>query len=102
MPASDVALTELADVCGMLAAPARLKIVLLLAKGESNVTSLCEKLKQRQPMVSTHIGLLRMNRLIVGKRKGREVIYSLAPNVKVAGGKAQISLPPFTMTLEGA
>jgi len=102
MPASDVALTEMVEICGLLAAPARLKIVLLLAKGESNVTRLCEKIKMRQPLISHHLGLLRMNRMIVGKRKAKQVIYSLAPNIKVAGGRVQISVPPYIVTVEGA
>ena len=42
-----------------------------------------------------------MNRLIVGKRKGREIIYSLESHAKVTAGKLKVALPPFNMILEG-
>ena len=98
---SDRSLTDLADLCGLLSDPTRLRLVLLLAVAERNVMSLGKELKASQPTVSHHLGLLRMNRLIVGKRKGKEVIYSLAPNVRVSGGKVKISLPPYSVTVEG-
>jgi len=97
----DQALTQLSDLFGLLSDPTRLKIVLLLAQGESNVTSLCTELKQRQPLVSHHLGLLRMNRVIVGKRKGKQIIYALETNAKTAGNKLKIALPPYHVTVEG-
>src|ERR1035437_6980005 len=92
---------DLANFFGLLSDPTRLRIVLLLAKGASNVTSICDKFNLRQPTVSHHLGLLRMNRLIVGKRKGKEVIYSLESHAKASAGKLKVSLPPFSVTLEG-
>jgi DNA-binding transcriptional ArsR family regulator len=36
----------------------------------------CHKaLRVKQPMVSHHLGLLRMGRLVVGTRKGKSMIY---------------------------
>lgn len=91
----------LATCCDLLSDKTRLQIVLILAKGESNVGNLCEILGAGQATVSHHLGLLRMNRLIVNKRKGKNVIYSLADNAKVSGGKLKISLPPYSVTVEG-
>ena len=94
-------LSDLSTLCDLLSDKTRLQIVMILAKGESNVTNLCEILGLPQPSVSHHLGLLRMNRLIVNKRKGKTVIYSLATNAKAAGGKLKVALPPYSVTVEG-
>ena len=95
-------LSSLAQFFNLLSDKTRLQIVFLLAAGESNVTGLCKELKLAQPTVSHHLGLLRMNRLIINKRKGKEVIYSLvATTAKVAGGKLKMSLAPYSVTVEG-
>ena len=41
-----------------------------------------------------------MNQLVVAKRTGKQVIYSLAENFKTSGGKLKISLPSSTVTVE--
>ena len=98
---SEEALASFTDLLGLLSDRTRLRLVLLLAVGERNVSSLCEEIDMRQPSVSHHLGLLRMNRLIIGKRKGKQVIYSLTANAKTAGGKLRISLPPYSVTVKG-
>ena len=100
-PSAEHALPQLAELFDMLSDPTRLHIVLLLARGERNVTSLCEEIGQRQPLVSHHLGLLRMSRVIMGKRNGKQIIYSLQPNAKVSGGKLKIAVPPFSVTVDG-
>lgn len=94
-------LTDLSTLCDLLSDATRLRIVVFLAKGESNVMGISEELQLPQPITSHHLGLLRMNRLIVGKRKGKQVIYTLVPHAKVSGGKLKVSLPPYSVTLEG-
>jgi len=102
MPATtDHSLGALAVLCDLLSDKTRLQLVFLLAKGECNVTSLGEDLKLRQPTVSHHLGLLRMNGMVVANRKGIQVMYSLADNCKCSGGKLKISLPSVTVTVEG-
>jgi len=98
MPATNQTLVDLFRV---LSDKTRLQIVLQLAKGERNVTGLCEDLNAPQPTASHHLGLLRMNGVIVAKRNGKQVIYSLAANAKVSGGKLKISLPPYSLLIEG-
>ena len=98
---SDQSIADLANLFDLLSDPTRMRIVMLLAKEESNVTNLCDELNLRQPTVSHHLGLLRMNRLIVGKRKGKQMIYSLEAYVKASAGKLKVSLPPFSVALEG-
>lgn len=68
---------ELAQAFRLLSDETRLKIVFHLAQQEQNVGSLCDILGLAQPTVSHHLGLLRMGRLIVNRRNGKQVIYSL-------------------------
>jgi ArsR family transcriptional regulator, zinc-responsive transcriptional repressor len=99
---SDQSLFNLCQLFHLLSDKNRLRIVLILAEGEQDVTSLCEQLKLAQPTVSHHLGLLRMNRVIVPKRQGKRVIYSLDPAAgKVTGGKLKFSTPPYGVTIEG-
>ena len=49
---------ELAEMCGLLAVPIRMRIVLTLLSGERNVSELCNDLKASQPTISHHLGLL--------------------------------------------
>ena len=72
----------------LLSDETRLKILLLLSKGERNVTSLCEELKLPQPTVSHHLGLLRMSNLISNRRNGKQVFYGLNGHVNAPGGNA--------------
>jgi DNA-binding transcriptional ArsR family regulator len=66
---------ELACGFGLLSDATRLGILKMLTAGPKNVTALCKGLRQKQPMVSHHLGLLRMGRLVIGTRKGKSVIY---------------------------
>src|ERR1700722_6591960 len=52
-------------------------ILLSPARGERNVTSICQELKLPQPTVSHHLGLLRINNMIANRRKGKQVFYCL-------------------------
>ena len=61
----------------------RLRIVLLLQKGERNVTSICKRLKIPQPTVSHHLGLLRAAELVETRRDGKEIYYSLRAHGRV-------------------
>lgn len=67
----------LADLFGFLNDATRLNIVCLLDRKEENVGSLCKALKVKQSKMSHHLGLLKMGRLVVSRRNGKHVIYSL-------------------------
>ena len=95
-------LSHLSDLFGLLSDQTRLQILMLLAVGEHNVTSLCEELKLRQPTVSHHLGLLRMNRVIINKRRGKQIFYSLDPAAgRISGGKIKFQCPPYSVMVEG-
>ena len=96
---------NLASVCSLfklLSDKTRLQIVRYLAEGERTVSSLCKDLKLPQPTVSHHLGLLRMNRLIVNKRSGNQVIYSLGIQAKGVKNAIKFAVPPYSVTLDEA
>lgn len=74
---TDQDLEQLSSLFRLLADKTRLTILLELAEGERNVSSLCEKLNLPQPTVSHHLGLLRMNNIVSNRRDGKQVYYGL-------------------------
>jgi DNA-binding transcriptional ArsR family regulator len=84
---SDADLEPLAALFRLLSDKTRLNILLLLAKGERNVSSLCDELRLPQPTVSHHLGLLRMSNLITNRRDGKQVFYEL--DGRVDGAEAR-------------
>ena len=74
-------LEPLVGVFRLLSDRTRLNILMLLADGERNVTTLCEELGLPQPTVSHHLGLLRMRNLITNRRSGKQIFYGLNGHV---------------------
>jgi DNA-binding transcriptional ArsR family regulator len=66
------------ELLKVLAAPARLAIVLELAEQPRFVHELVDRLGMSQPLVSQHLRILRGARLVEVQRHGREAAYSLA------------------------
>src|SRR5678816_3539026 len=91
MTAELVDLTEqeivsMSRLFGLLGDPTRLKILLLLCKGEMNVSALCNELKLPQPTVSHHLGLLRRGSLLQTRRAGKNIHYALDGRVEYSEG----------------
>ena len=59
----------------------RIKILELLFKGELCVTDLVKALGLDQPKVSHHLAILKRAGVIIDRRQGRKIIYSLHPGV---------------------
>jgi len=59
----------------LLSDATRLGILTELTRGPKNVTALCKALGLKQPIVSTHLGILRMGRLASATRQGKSVFY---------------------------
>jgi DNA-binding transcriptional ArsR family regulator len=68
----------LAQGFALLSQPVRLRLVLLLARQERSVNSLCEELKLPQPTVSHHLGLLRAGGIVEARSAGRQRFYRLS------------------------
>jgi DNA-binding transcriptional ArsR family regulator len=97
---SEQELEPLVAVFRLLSDRTRLNILLLLSKGERNVTSLCDELALPQPTVSHHLGLLRMSNLISNRRDGKQVFYDLNGHVEAAdGGALQVAVDNFTVQI---
>src|SRR4029450_13375259 len=84
----DQDLEPLVGLFRLLSDKTRLNILMLLAKGERNVSSLCDELSLPQPTVSHPLGLLRMSNLIANRRNGKQVFYELNGRVDAADGKS--------------
>jgi ArsR family transcriptional regulator len=66
-----------AEILKVLGHPVRLKIVAGLCTKECNVKNIWECLGLPQATVSQHLALLKNKGIIVGKRGGAEVFYSV-------------------------
>ena len=75
----------LAELFQLLGDKTRLSILMRLADGEWNVSALCRDLNLPQPTVSHHLSLLRINGLVVNRRDGKQVYYSLPGHDSPAG-----------------
>lgn len=64
-----------AEAFGLLAAPARLHIVWLLAHGERDVSALAEQVGGALPAVSQHLSKLKLAGLVRSRREGRRQVY---------------------------
>jgi DNA-binding transcriptional ArsR family regulator len=96
----DQDLESLTSLFRLLSDKTRLNILMLLAEGERNVTTLCEELNLPQPTVSHHLGLLRMNNLIANRRNGKHVYYGLNGCVDVSGTDAiRVAVQNFNVNI---
>jgi DNA-binding transcriptional ArsR family regulator len=77
-------LEPLVSLFGLLRDKTRLNILMILARGERNVSSLCDELGLPQPTVSHHLGLLRTKNLISNRRNGKQVFYGLNGQIDAA------------------
>jgi DNA-binding transcriptional ArsR family regulator len=66
-----------AHLCKALAHPTRLLLIDELREGERSVGELAERLGLAQSNISQHLGILRRERLVVTRRDGSAVYYSL-------------------------
>ena len=96
---TDLQLEHLANLFRLLSDRTRLNLLMILADGERNVTNLCELLKLPQPTVSHHLGLLRMNSVILNRRDGKQVFYSLDGKVSVDGGTLAVQIDDFNVRI---
>src|SRR5580692_10077368 len=98
--APDQDLDHLVSLFRLLSDKTRLNVLLSLARGERNVTSLCEQLGLPQPTVSHHLGLLRINNVIANRRKGKQVFYTFNATEGANDGAAlEIGVEKFAVRI---
>ena len=101
--ASEQDLDQMTGLFRLLSDKTRLNILMLLAAGERNVSSLCDELGLPQPTVSHHLGLLRMNNVIGNRRSGKQVFYTLNGRVHVDGhGGLEVGMDHFAVRITSA
>lgn len=66
-----------ADMFQALAHPTRIAIMEMLSEGELSAGALIEKLGMEQANVSQHLAVLRTKLLVISRRAGNQVFYSI-------------------------
>jgi DNA-binding transcriptional ArsR family regulator len=66
-----------ADIFQALAHPTRIAILELLSAGELSAGTLIEKLGMEQATVSQHLAVLRAKQLVLNRKVGNQVFYSV-------------------------
>jgi ArsR family transcriptional regulator len=66
-----------ADLFQALAHPTRIAVLELLSDGELSAGALIEKLGMEQANVSQHLAVLRSKHLVLNRRAGNQVFYSV-------------------------
>ncbi len=74
--------TSCAGLLKILADETRLVVVRQLIDGPKHVGEINEPLGLEQSLLSHHLKVLREAGLVVGRRDGKAVLYSLAPDFK--------------------
>jgi len=69
---------EAAAIFKALADPARLQTLLILARGERNVSELAEIEGEKTGTVSARLQVLLQARLVRKRREGKSVVYAIA------------------------
>ena len=77
-PMSDDALTLIARRFAVLAEPTRLRLLHLLFEGEKNVNALVELTGGTQANVSRHLQTLTHAHILLRRKEGLQVFYSIA------------------------
>ncbi|MBA3843378.1 MAG: helix-turn-helix transcriptional regulator [Actinobacteria bacterium] len=68
---------QIAEAMQALATPSRVLILARLLESSCSVTELAEAVGMEQSAVSHQLRILRLLRLVVGERDGRNVLYAL-------------------------
>ncbi len=78
-------INSVSNLFSVLSHPVRIKILWILKKKKySNVHELQKELGISQSNVSQHLSLLRMHKLVIEERKGKEVYYRLTASKKIS------------------
>ena len=79
-----LAATKAGGLLKALANPDRLLLLCQLSHGEHCVSELEEVLGIQQPTLSQQLGVLREERLVITRREGKQIFYSIASKQALA------------------
>lgn len=81
----DEQISFVSNLFSVLSHPLRVKILWLLKREKSlNVNQIQTELNISQSNVSQHLSILKINKLVIEERKGKEVYYSLKESKKIS------------------
>ena len=66
-----------AEIFSVLANPTRIHIIETLRNGERSVGSILEHVKVEPANLSQHLAVLRLKHLVITRKEGNQVLYSL-------------------------
>jgi ArsR family transcriptional regulator len=75
-----------------IADPSRFSIIDLLVQKETYVGEIIKKIKIEPTLLSHHLSILKDAGIVTATRRGKQVLYKLAPNVKVPGRNRGVRL----------
>lgn len=67
-----------AGIFKVLAHPTRIHIIEILGSGEFSVSAILEQVEVEPANLSQHLSILRQNHLVVTRKNGNQVLYSLS------------------------
>jgi len=76
-PIDERSASRLAEIFRSLSDPSRIRIVSVLAEGETSVGALAQAVGLSESAVSHHLRGLRLMRLVRARKAGRQVYYAL-------------------------
>ena len=76
-PLGGADIDRFAEILKALASPSRLRIVVILTRGESTVTELCERSGLKQSLVSQQLKILRLNNIVSSRKEVPHTYYRL-------------------------
>lgn len=68
---------EFTRVLRLMSNPTRMQLLILLSRQECGLNDLCEALDIPHPSASHHLSLMKMSGLVIDRRDGKKVYYSL-------------------------
>ena len=77
MPVRKSVSEKMAEILSAISHPDRFRLIEELSGGEKDVHEIGVILKIPQPTVSQHLSVLRSQRLVLSRKEGRRVIYTL-------------------------
>lgn len=84
--------TSCAGLLKILADETRLAVVRQLLDGAKHVTQINETLQLEQSLLSHHLKVLRQANMVIARRDGKAVLYSLSPELQGAAKGQAIHL----------
>jgi DNA-binding transcriptional ArsR family regulator len=97
--AGDEDLEQLTSLFRLLSDKTRLSILMFLARGERNVSSLCTAMRAPQPTISHHLGLLRTSNILTSRRRGKKVYYAIGSGTSQPDGSLELRVDRFRINL---